>query len=40
MDESTDIPPMSSKKLIHEIHEQVQRSISEGARLVCGGNTS
>jgi len=38
MDPSTQIPPMARVDLVDEIHEQVQRSIADGARLICGGN--
>ncbi|MCD5374935.1 aldehyde dehydrogenase family protein [Candidatus Gracilibacteria bacterium] len=34
----TQIPPMARTDLVDEIHEQVQRSVMQGARLVCGGN--
>ena len=35
MDPSTQIPPMARADLVDEIHEQVQRSVMDGARLVC-----
>lgn len=38
MNPETQIPPMARTDLVDEIHEQVQKTISEGARLVCGGN--
>lgn len=33
----TQIPPMARLDLVQEIDTQVKKSISEGARLVCGG---
>jgi succinate-semialdehyde dehydrogenase/glutarate-semialdehyde dehydrogenase len=38
MDADTQIPPMARLDLVDEIHEQVQRSVMDGARLVCWGN--
>lgn len=35
MDADTQIPPMARLDLVDEIHEQVQRSVMDGARLVC-----
>lgn len=40
MDASTQIPPMARLDLVDEIDEQVQRSISDGARLICGWKKS
>ncbi len=40
MEASTQIPPMSSLKLVNDIDDQVQRSISEGARLIVGWKKS
>lgn len=40
MDASTQIPPMARLDLVDEIHQQVERSIADGARLVCGGDKS
>ncbi|MDA9128945.1 aldehyde dehydrogenase family protein [Candidatus Gracilibacteria bacterium] len=40
MQASTNIPPMSSEKLLKDIDTQVQKTIFEGARLVCGGKIS
>lgn len=40
MDADTQIPPMARLDLVAEINEQVQRSIEQGAKLVCGGNIS
>jgi len=36
MDTSTQIPPMARLDLVDEIDEQVQRSIADWARLICG----
>ena len=38
MEATTQIPPMARLDLVDEIHEQVQRSVAQGARLICGGN--
>jgi len=40
MDSSTQIPPMARPDLVDEIHEQVERSVSDGARLICGWEKS
>ena len=40
MEATTHIPPMSSKKLVNDIDDQVQRSIKQWARLVTGGKIS
>jgi len=40
MDSNTQIPPMARLDLVEEIDEQVQRSISDGAKLVCGWKKS
>jgi len=40
MDADTQIPPMARLDLVDEIDEQVQKSISDGARLICGGKKS
>lgn len=37
MEASTQIPPMARIDLVDEIDTQVQKTLSEGARLVCGG---
>ncbi len=34
MEPSTQLPPISSQKLLHEIHDQVTRTIEQGARLI------
>lgn len=36
MDAATNVPPLSSNKLLHEVHDQVTRSIADWARLVTG----
>lgn len=36
LDPTTQIPPMSSKKLVQDIHRQVQESVAQWARLVTG----
>ncbi len=40
MDAETQIPPMARRDLVDEIHQQVQKSISDWARLICGWNKS
>jgi len=37
LESSTQIPPMARLDLVQEIDKQVQKTVSEGARLVCGG---
>jgi succinate-semialdehyde dehydrogenase len=37
MDPATQVPPLSSNKLLKDIDNQVQKSLADGARLVCGG---
>ena len=37
MDPTTQLPPISTTRLLNDIHDQVQRSIAEWARLVTGG---
>ena len=37
MDESTDVGPLATEKILHDLHDQVQRSVASGARLLCGG---
>jgi acyl-CoA reductase-like NAD-dependent aldehyde dehydrogenase len=37
MDPATQVPPLSSNKLMKDIDHQVQKSCGDGARLVCGG---
>jgi len=40
MDPATNIPPMARLDLVEEIDQQVQKSIEQGARLICGGKKS
>lgn len=37
MDDSTDVGPLARADLREEVHDQVERAIAEGARLVTGG---
>ena len=37
IDPATQLGPLASAKLAGELHEQVQKSVGMGARLVCGG---
>jgi succinate-semialdehyde dehydrogenase/glutarate-semialdehyde dehydrogenase len=37
LDPRTQLGPLSTKKLMNDIHDQVTRTISEGARLITGG---
>ena len=37
MDEATDVGPMAREDLRGEVHDQVQRALEEGARLLTGG---
>jgi len=37
MDEATDIGPLATPALLEQLHQQVQRSVSAGARLLIGG---
>ncbi|MCH8518684.1 aldehyde dehydrogenase family protein [Candidatus Gracilibacteria bacterium] len=37
LDETTTLPPLARTDLVQEVHTQVQKTISEGARLMCGG---
>lgn len=39
LDKETQLPPLSSQKLLEEIEAQVQASVQQGARLVTGGTT-
>ena len=39
MDEATDVGPMARGDLRDEVHDQVQRSLEEGAKLLTGGET-
>jgi succinate-semialdehyde dehydrogenase / glutarate-semialdehyde dehydrogenase len=38
MEESTDIGPLATKQIQDGVHEQVQKSVAAGARLLTGGN--
>ena len=38
LESTTTLPPMSSSLLVDEIHDQVQRTIAQGAKLVTGGH--
>lgn len=38
MDEATDFGPLATEKIRDGVHEQVQKSVSAGAKLVTGGN--
>jgi succinate-semialdehyde dehydrogenase / glutarate-semialdehyde dehydrogenase len=37
LDENTTVGPMARRDLRDELHEQVEKSIAKGARLLCGG---
>ena len=37
MDENTDIGPLATKQIVDELHEQVQRAVAAGARVLTGG---
>jgi succinate-semialdehyde dehydrogenase/glutarate-semialdehyde dehydrogenase len=37
MDEETDIGPLATAALLDQLHEQVQKSVSAGARILAGG---
>ena len=38
MDEATEIGPLASEQILNDVHEQVQKSIAAGAKLLTGGN--
>jgi succinate-semialdehyde dehydrogenase/glutarate-semialdehyde dehydrogenase len=38
MDETTDIGPLATAQILNDLHEQVQRAVASGARLLTGGN--
>jgi succinate-semialdehyde dehydrogenase/glutarate-semialdehyde dehydrogenase len=38
MDETTDLGPLATEKIRDGVHEQVQKSIAAGAKLLTGGN--
>lgn len=37
MDEETDVGPLATEKILTELHDQVERSVAAGARLLLGG---
>jgi len=37
-DQTTEIGPMASEQILSDVHEQVQKTIAAGARLLTGGN--
>ena len=37
MDEATQVGPLATAQIRDEVHEQVERSVAQGARLACGG---
>ena len=37
LEETTTLPPLARLDLVQEVHSQVGKTISEGARLMCGG---
>lgn len=37
LDDSTDIGPLATEKILHGLHDKVQRSVAGGARLLLGG---
>jgi len=37
MDEETDVGPLATEKILTELHDQVQRSVQAGAKLLTGG---
>lgn len=37
LDDATDLGPLATPDILHDVHEQVQRSIAKGARLLTGG---
>jgi succinate-semialdehyde dehydrogenase / glutarate-semialdehyde dehydrogenase len=38
MDETTEIGPLATEQILHGVHEQVQKTIAAGAKLLTGGN--
>jgi succinate-semialdehyde dehydrogenase/glutarate-semialdehyde dehydrogenase len=40
LDETTGVGPLARRDLRDELHEQVEKSIAKGARLLCGGKAS
>jgi succinate-semialdehyde dehydrogenase/glutarate-semialdehyde dehydrogenase len=37
MDDNTDIGPLATKQIVDDLHEQVQRAVAAGARVLTGG---
>ena len=37
LDESVDVGPMARRDLMEQLHDQVERSVKNGAKLICGG---
>jgi succinate-semialdehyde dehydrogenase/glutarate-semialdehyde dehydrogenase len=37
-DQTTEIGPMASEQILNDVHEQVQKTIAAGAKLLTGGN--
>jgi succinate-semialdehyde dehydrogenase/glutarate-semialdehyde dehydrogenase len=38
LDETTDIGPLATESILNDVHEQVQKSVAAGAKLLTGGN--
>ncbi len=38
LDPATDIGPLATRQIVEELHDQVQRSVAAGARLLTGGH--
>src|SRR5216117_4003011 len=38
MDPATEIGPLATEKILQSVHDQVQKSIAAGAKLLTGGN--
>src|SRR5207249_11394826 len=38
MDETTELGPLATEQILQGVHEQVQKSIAAGAKLLTGGN--
>jgi len=37
LEEATEVAPLSSENILRGVHEQVQKSVSAGAKILCGG---
>jgi succinate-semialdehyde dehydrogenase/glutarate-semialdehyde dehydrogenase len=37
MESATEVGPLATRQIVDELHDQVQRSLAVGARLLCGG---